>query len=177
MRREDLEHLIRAAATIAGDNEIVVIGSQAILGTYAEEDLPPRVTLSREADLAFWDDLDERKSDAVDGAIGEMSPFDATFGFYAQGVSIGTAVVPAGWETRLVKLATPSTLPGTAWCLEIHDLVLSKLVAGRSKDYEYVESLMHAGMVRADLLLERLPTMPIAPLASTRIRRWIEHRS
>ena len=177
MKREDLEHLIRAAATIAGDNDIVVIGSQAVLGTYAEGELPPRVTLSREADLAFWDDLDERKSDAVDGAIGEMSQFDETFGFYAQGVGIGTAVVPVGWETRLVKLTTPSTLPGTAWCLEVHDLALSKLVAGRSKDYEYVESLMRAGMVAAELMLARLPTMPIAPLASTRIRRWIEHRA
>jgi hypothetical protein len=31
MRRVDLEHLIRAAADIANDDEIIVIGSQAIL--------------------------------------------------------------------------------------------------------------------------------------------------
>ena len=176
MKREELEHLIRAAATVAGDKDIVVIGSQAVLGTYDEGDLPERVTFSREADLAFWNDSDEQKSDVVDGAIGEMSQFDETFGFYAQGVSIGTALVPAGWESRLVKLETPSTLPGIAWCLEVHDLALSKLAAGRMKDYEYVESLMSVGIVRADLLLDRLPTMPVAPLALNRIRRWIEGR-
>lgn len=32
MNREQLEHLIRAASTIADDAEIVVFGSQAILG-------------------------------------------------------------------------------------------------------------------------------------------------
>ncbi|MEO0321751.1 MAG: hypothetical protein AAF447_02260 [Myxococcota bacterium] len=30
MKREDLEHLIRAAATISKDDDIVVIGSQAM---------------------------------------------------------------------------------------------------------------------------------------------------
>jgi len=34
--RPQLEHLIRAAATIVGDSEIVVIGSQAILGRQAD---------------------------------------------------------------------------------------------------------------------------------------------
>ena len=32
MRRHELEHLIRAAAAITNEYEIVVIGSQAILG-------------------------------------------------------------------------------------------------------------------------------------------------
>ena len=32
MTRSQLEHLIRAAGTIADDDDIVVIGSQAILG-------------------------------------------------------------------------------------------------------------------------------------------------
>ena len=34
MTRKQLEHLIRAAAVIADDDEIVVIGSQAILGQF-----------------------------------------------------------------------------------------------------------------------------------------------
>ena len=34
------------------------MGSQAILGTYDEDDLPPEATASMEADLAFLDDPD-----------------------------------------------------------------------------------------------------------------------
>ena len=48
MRIEQLEHLIRAAAEITGD-EIVVIGSQAILG--ALPDAPEALLESMEADL------------------------------------------------------------------------------------------------------------------------------
>ena len=40
MRRDELAHLLRAAATIAGDGHILVIGSQAILGSHSEEELP-----------------------------------------------------------------------------------------------------------------------------------------
>lgn len=36
MTRAQLEHLIRAAAAIADDDSIVVLGSQAILGQYPD---------------------------------------------------------------------------------------------------------------------------------------------
>ena len=49
MKREDLEHLIRAAASVTGDNEIIVIGSQAILG--AVPDAAGRLVTSMEADM------------------------------------------------------------------------------------------------------------------------------
>ena len=50
----------------------------------------------------------------VDGAIGEPSPFHHTFGVYAQGVSIETAVLPPGWQHRLVVIDTPGSQPGRA---------------------------------------------------------------
>ncbi len=74
MRREQLEHLIRAAGSIAGEDDLLVIGSQAILGSYPEGDLPEVVTVSIEANVAFFQDPEERKADLVDGSIGEESP-------------------------------------------------------------------------------------------------------
>ena len=71
MTREQLAHVLRAAARIADDGAIIVLGSQAILGSFADDDLPDEATLSVEADVAFLDDPDEAKSDRVDGAIGE----------------------------------------------------------------------------------------------------------
>jgi hypothetical protein len=47
--RGQLEHVIRAAATIAADPDIVVIGSQAILGQFP--DAPSELLVSNEADL------------------------------------------------------------------------------------------------------------------------------
>ena len=49
MKRSELEHVIRAAGTIANDPEIVVIGSQAILGQFP--DAPAALLVSAEADL------------------------------------------------------------------------------------------------------------------------------
>lgn len=96
MRRDQLEHLLRAACSIAESDVALVIGSQAILGSFPDDVLPPAASRSIEVDVAFLDDPDQAKSDQVDGAIGELSPFHETFGFYAQGVSITTAVLPDG---------------------------------------------------------------------------------
>ena len=84
MRRDELAHVLRAAATIAGDGRILVVGSQAILGSYSEEELPEVAWISIEADLVFLDpDTGPYKADQVDGAIGELSQFHAQFSYYA----------------------------------------------------------------------------------------------
>jgi len=49
MRRAELEHIIRAAAVIAADEEIIVIGSQAILGQYPNA--PADLLVSVDADV------------------------------------------------------------------------------------------------------------------------------
>jgi hypothetical protein len=119
--RTQLEHIIRAAATIADDDEIIVIGSQAVLGQFP--DAPPELLVSNEADV-YPKNRPER-ADLIDGSIGELSPFHDTFGYYAQGVGEGTAKLPEGWRDRLVPLKTPATRGATGLCLEL------PFVAGR----------------------------------------------
>ena len=48
MQRADLEHLTRAAATIADDDELIVVGSQAVLARFP--DAPEEMLRSSEAD-------------------------------------------------------------------------------------------------------------------------------
>jgi len=80
MNREQLSHVLRAAATIVNDGDILVIGSQSILGTFDSDRLPEAAVMSVEADLAFFDDPLEEKMDLVDDAIGEGSQFHMTYG-------------------------------------------------------------------------------------------------
>ena len=83
MQRPQLEHIIRAAAGITGATEIVVIGSQAVLGQFP--DAPADLLVSIEADVfTFRSPAD---ADLIDGSIGEGSPFHQTFGYYAHGVA------------------------------------------------------------------------------------------
>lgn len=112
MNRQELAHILRAACRITGDQNVLVIGSQSILGTFDEDDLPAQATSSMEADIAFLDDPDRVKADDVEGAIGEMSAFHQMYGMYAEGVHISTATyLPTGWRDRLVRWPLKSSEP------------------------------------------------------------------
>ena len=124
MNRADLEHVLRAAADVAGDGEILVIGSHAIPGSFPEDRLPDRATMSIEADIAFLDG-DTGKGDRVEGAIGEGSRFHEAFGVYAQGVDLDTATLPEGWRQRAVPFPTTDSRI-EAICPDVHDLVAAK---------------------------------------------------
>jgi hypothetical protein len=155
--RAQLEHVIRAAATIAEDDEIVVIGSQAILGQFPNAS--GALTVSNEADV-YPLNMPER-ADLIDGSIGEGSPFHDTFGYYAQGVGPTTATLPEGWQPRLIRVQNANTRGAAGLCLEVHDLLLSKYVPGRDKDFRFCRAAIAAGLVDREILLERLTTMPL----------------
>ncbi len=154
MRREQFEHTIRAAGAILGVNEVLVIGSQAIHASY--DGVIPEAQRSIETDISALEDPDGSKADLVDGSIGELSQFQETFGYYAQGVTPKTAVLPNGWRKRLVPYLTKATNGVTALCLEPHDLWISKAVAGRTKDIEFCKALLKRNLVNVKTLQARL---------------------
>jgi len=173
MNREQLAHLLRASTQIAGDPDILVIGSQAILGSFDEDDLPAPATASREVDIAFLNDPGGQKADQVDGAIGELSQFDEQFGYYAQGVEVSTAVLPTGWEDRLITWQSQAMRPSRALFLEPHDLALAKLAAFRDKDRAFVTALLNAKLLATDTLIDRLADLPVSPQTRDRITGFL----
>lgn len=158
MTREEFDHAIRAAGAVLGEDQLLVIGSQAIHGSELGG-LPVEATRSVEVDVVPVEDSDGQKADLIDGSIGEASMFHGTFGYYAQGVSESTAVLPRGWRERLIRYESPATNGVVAWCLEPHDLWISKVVAGRPKDLEFGRALLAAGLVDPDELRRRLETV------------------
>ena len=131
-----------------------MIGSQAI---HAAVDFEIAVAeRSIEADISALEDADGSKADLIDGSIGELSPFQEAFGYYAQGVVPTTAILPRGWRKRLVPFKTPGTQGVTALCLEIHDLWISKAIAGREKDVEFCNGLSELKLVQSKTLRDRV---------------------
>jgi hypothetical protein len=163
MRRADLHHVIAAAAQIVGENEFVVVGSQSILGAYP--DAPETLLRSQEADI--YPRAAPHKAIDIEGALGDGSPFHQTFGYYAHAVGPETAKAPLGWEHRLVVIEIPprpaSDVRATAFCLEPHDLVLSKLAANRERDREFAREALAARLVKSSVLLERVRDLPLSP--------------
>lgn len=60
--------------------------------------------------------------------------FHTTHGYYAEGVEAGTAVLPEGWEGRVLTREIPGVESGsvTAHFPDLHDLCVSKLVVDRT---------------------------------------------
>ena len=159
MNRAALEHILRAAAAVANEWELVVIGSQAVLGQFP--DAPEALLMSIEADV--FPRYAPDKSLLIDGAIGELSAFHQSFGYYAHGVDDTTATLPSGWEERLVPIQNENTAGATGWCLDVHDLAVSKLVAGREKDLAFLRVLLRERMAEVPVLGQRLSALSVSP--------------
>jgi hypothetical protein len=159
--REHFEHVVAAAANVVKADEFVVIGSQAILGPFP--DAPG--TLLRSLEVDIYPAADPAKADLSDGALGDGSPFHRTFGYYARGVGPETAKAPAGWRARLIPVDVPPRVKSprhpVAWCLEPHDLVLAKCVAGRERDWQFARDALAAGIVDAGTLAARFGDLAI----------------
>jgi hypothetical protein len=177
VNRQQLAHVLRSACAIANDTDVLVLGSQSILGSFDEEDLPPEATASQEAEIAFLNDPARDKADDVEGAIGEMSTFHKENGIYAEGVHIDTAVLPDGWRNRLVSWKVQSSRPAKPHFLEPHDLAVSKLAAGRPKDHDFVLALIRAGLLDVAVIRRRASMLPPGtdPRVYERIEAWLNH--
>jgi hypothetical protein len=157
MDRAALEHVLRAAAALTNEREFIVIGSQSVLGQFP--DAPAALLASIEVDV--YPRQAPEKSDLIEGAIGELSLFHQTFGYYAHGVDETTATLPPGWVERLVPVQNENTGGAIGLCLEVHDLAISKLVAGREQDIAFIQVLVHERMVDPRVLRDRLAALPI----------------
>jgi hypothetical protein len=171
MTRAQLEHIIRAAGTIADEADLIVVGSQAVLGQFPNA--PEELLISREADIFPRTHIE--RTDLIDSTIGEGSPFDRSFGYYAHGVGSETSILPAGWHERLVLVCSENTRSIRGWCLEVHDLAIAKYVAGRAKDIDFNRVLIRHQMVSRNTLESRLACTDLSPdardLAASRIAR------
>ena len=159
MTREQLEHAIRAACEVSEDTEIWIFGSQAILAEFP--DAPEDLRASIEVDVQPKNRPD--KVDVIDGALGELSPFHQTHGFYVHGLPMEEAVaLPQGWQDRTKPIHH-----------ETHDLAASKLFAYREKDRDFVRALLIEKMIIVETLIERIHMLQIDEQLRERILKWV----
>lgn len=116
MNKTQLEHILISASKIGDDNEIIVIGSQSVLGQFPEAGDNSVLSYSMEADIYLKNRLEN--TILVEGAIGEGSMFHQTFGYYAQEVGPNTAILSRagrkGFAPFKLKAAIIRSL-GTVW--------------------------------------------------------------
>ena len=113
MTREQLEHAIRAACDVADDKELWVFGSQALLGSFPE----PSEALRASIEVDVQPKNKPENVGLIDGALGELSQFHQTHGFYVHGVSLDSAKLPKNWKERVRPVVDEiATRGSTGWC-------------------------------------------------------------
>lgn len=165
-----LKHVIFEIGRRFGITEFHIVGSAAILATLPE---PPEGALTATRDVhVIPPGDDERLADRISFVLGEASDFDDEYGYYAQGVTSRTsAFAPRAWKSR----AIPVRVDGyTGWCMESHDLVVSKLGAGREKDFDFAKSAASLKLVGRDELFARLQELEVSDEDLERIRTRID---
>lgn len=165
MKKQQLDHILRAAGRITGEKQFVIIGSQSLHGKYP--DLPDDIVRSAEVDL-----IASKHPDRTEwlNAIGVHSPFHESFGYYADPVDETTATLPKGWKGRLVNLPPGDTEGVKGLCLDPHDLAIAKYVARREKDLIFTRELARRGLTIQERLLALLEATPVEEAIRERIR-------
>ncbi len=137
---------------MAREREFFVIGSQAV---HAHGKRPPaEVLLSQECDL--YPRTHPEAAGLIERQLGRNSAFARKHGFYVDAVTPEIASLPEGWAKRVKQLRVGQI---TASCLEIHDLLASKLAAGRLKDLELAGALFKLRFAQVSTLRARLANL------------------
>lgn len=165
MKKQQVDHVLRAAGRITGEKRFVIIGSQSLHGKYP--DMADKIVMSAEVDLIAM--KNPQLTDLLN-EIGVDSLFHQNNGYYADPVDITTAILPKGWKGRLVNLPQGDTEGVMGLCLEPHDLAIAKYVARRDKDIAFTRELARRGLVSRDRLLTLLDQTAVAADIRQRIR-------
>ncbi|MDB4874474.1 MAG: hypothetical protein JWM41_920 [Gemmatimonadetes bacterium] len=136
---------------------------------------PASLRHSAEADIAPVNAVD--KLTVIDANLGELSRFHEAHGFYVHGVGLEAAVLPIGWQDRAIRVQNDNTNGNIGWCVEVHDLAASKLVAFRPKDLDFVRTLIVEQLVTPRKLMLRMSQLPaherLPNQLHTRMREWV----
>jgi hypothetical protein len=82
--------------------------------------------------------------------------------------------LPAGWKDRLVEIRNENTRGAKGLCLEIHDLLIAKLIAGREKDLAFLQEAARNRMADRGELLRLLGSAAVAAEVREKAHATIE---
>lgn len=167
MRKSDLFELIAAIKFLAPDETPIIVGSQAV---HLVTNFPPEIVQqSIECDFLIAGGKSEIRA-VINKKLGVFSQFQIEHGFYADALGLATVILPAGWQERLKNLEDESGNV-IAKVAEIHDIAVSKLIAGREKDFVFLKELFLRECIFIEIFLERAELIKEMPQSEILIPR------
>lgn len=177
MTKAELENLLKRAGDVARDRDFFLIGSQSLRATCAA--IPRDFPKTIEADL--YPRRHPQAWSRLRAELGNKTKFFKRHGYYLDCTDPGLATLPDGWMERLIPFRTPRTGGVTAWCLEPHDLFVSKLVAWREKDQQFLRAMLRHKFSKPATVLRRIDDLPVSPARREDLKELVlelaaEHR-
>jgi len=167
VRKLDLFELVRQIKTIAPEETPIIVGSQAVHAITPL--LPEIVQQSIECDFLFTGGKSKTRIE-VNKKLGVFSQFQLEHGFYADALGLATVILPTGWQERL-KPFEDENGNVIAFCAEIHDIAVSKLIAGREKDFLFLKEAFLREYILIDQFLERAKLVGSMPQSEVLVSR------
>jgi hypothetical protein len=151
MELSDLQELFAEARKLTGQDEFVVVGSLSILGIVKGSDVPAPMLMSIDVDC--FTRHGPEQVEAVHGALGAGSAFEASHGFYLDWISPKVPTLPRQWEHRLLRIPMEQGI--VAFFLDPNDAAVSKYARGESRDREWIQAGLQAGLLSAPIIESR----------------------
>ncbi len=174
MRKSDLFELIRKISEISSEEKPIIVGSQAVHAV--TKNLPEIARKSIECDFLFTGGKTETRAE-INKQLGVFSNFQIEHGFYADALGLATVVLPTGWQKRLQPLLDENGKT-IAYAAEIHDVAVSKLIAGREKDFQFLIDAFRIEIISVEKFAERvrlIKTMPQSAVLIDRLEKLEKH--
>ena len=159
MKKAEVEDAIASLWVLVRDHQPIIIGSQSLHGKFP--DVADTILYSREVDvilpnktkLAAW----------ISDVVGEGTPFDVDRGYFIDHVvtTPNLPILAEGWKERAIseKFYYDGSPQGTVLYLSPEDMAISKLGAGREKDFVYVSELLKKGYIQFEDLEKLIPQL------------------
>ncbi len=173
---ENVAHTVRVLAQEFGVDEVVIVGSQAllvhrsdVLGRLRDSPEIDAFVLRRDSESADPDG--EEASHRINSLFGEGSAFHQTHGYFIDGVDASTATLPPDWRSRAIRrqVAIGEQRSATVVAPSIPDLVASKLARGEPKDVRFAALCMGSGLVKRRSIEQSIATAMNPEQAATAI--------
>lgn len=151
MKLDDALRLAAEVHRLTGHKELVVIGSNAVLGVAPHTPIPAEMSMSADLDAYLRHDPD--RTGSLVAHLGEDSEFHRRTGTFLDVVGPGLVTAPDGWETRMIAVTREAL---RLWFLDPCDAAVSKLARGEPRDLRWVRAGLEAGIISEPVLRARM---------------------
>lgn len=155
----EIDQALESLWVLVRETSPIVIGSQSLHGKFP--DVADTILYSREVDVILQNKA--KLGNWLSDVVGDGTPFAVDRGYYIDHVFVseGFPVFAKGWQDRSIKrpVIYNGQKVGEVQFLSPEDMAISKLGAGREKDFIFIAALIEKGLLEIGAIEDLIPLL------------------